>query len=1464
MSQAGLIYNACNNIIRNGNMNELDLSVIASTIASTDKLVRQNKQQKEEIDLLREKIASLNDSALQIKTLYEQAEAKAARAKEELATCASKCSQLEEECREAESDKINANLILQERLAENERQHEKTVQRYQSLITDLTHYLSTPGPDPVDSGKKRDLKHLLSVLDALNLPADVKAFFQQAPLYRSKRRKERTKSAVLQDQGCQTLEVELRNHPPLPAKPTVRDCGTDAMPEAVVQQPAPPPPPPKTFCDKATMPSMSTITRATCTSAFIKRVDVGVNFPEELPKSVQDILRECARHPPMLLSPITGSVPLYASACTQTDQPVPEKPELVTSSTMTNLKNIRKRINYRKVEQQQQQQQTASMAEQLVGKIKREDVAAAAASSASYAFVESHDTFGSTSMRSSFTIIWRLLGELVFALVSNSRRFDSQCCSMLNQQITNIREMLEADGRRESELMSTFFSNVRATVEAATGYGVKERGTTPPVVQTKRGPASVPDECDDAMMDVEKEIETVCAAPATKEISNSGDEAGAAQLEPDSFSPGWQIIASNVSSGSKDVALAQSEDTNGTETVSKADGNETEQTGTISPVKLSASAPVEQPSTVLDAPVDRIEQQLQMMEEADQELPTRVETNHQAIETVATVANVPKPLTSAPDERCPPPAAAVPCSSTPPPVPCVSSCYPPVSATATFVSPIKVKETNQLVKDQFKTPTQPPIGKRKLRAHRRTPDEPPQLPHASKRMRFDGQSNGGFLSEAERPTSPTIECSHEWDDWDEKFSSIMAHINGPLKASADIRPLSPINDPWAEEETPGTADSSATEPPTDGTVCEESAPSQMDETKLAEASKSEDNSPEHSLPLERRLSGADSIGEQESPVLPPGVESVVENRAPSDKDECPAEQSATVLPTALEDGEIGEELNQSFSSMGELVIDIDPVPNDGKESTTEWDSPMSPPAHETGCLSVVAPSSPTRPIACPTDSPLSPPLASDRGTSATVVPPPQRIPLFHVALHSHLRQQVQDRKEPIFTFIELHKAKGGQESTHQRHTGRFNAQDKQKLQQLSDILTRYLQCPDWTEQVVNETITAVLNCTQDVHLMSAALLELVVSCGDIMVNVLCSPPAPPLPLVQQKLILIVRHLGYGLEALEQVLLRDLDRRMFQLKGDPLPLTGLIALTFLYIGLEDSKPSETPWKREYSVRLYMFKCLYYFGYKGLPLVYYLLRAFPFALPKKGSAHYDNSDAMIATLRTILMNVNYAENIPGSPESALFRKRELLWLLRNTYGYQQGSPTYDELVVNLVEKIRANKLRNVAHALILVAKRNGFDWARLHIIQKRIYPLLNDYLKQFELLRATGAGSSMVGARDTATGGGVGGDRTLDERIVACIFTIASIMKTQPSNEDASRVMQIFTTIVQLAEGNRAIQEEAIAGLIKFSRFGFVDIFQRLSSWNPDYPISDRIKLMLTTMVHRKPPHFWKQLLQNRIV
>uniref|UniRef100_A0A182QLZ2 Small RNA 2'-O-methyltransferase n=1 Tax=Anopheles farauti TaxID=69004 RepID=A0A182QLZ2_9DIPT len=1511
MSGEDFIFSA----IADDNMNAFDLNVIASTLASTDKLVRQNKQQKEENDRLREKISSLRESALQIKTLYETELAKASRAEAQLASYVSQCKELEERCLAADSDKINADLILTEQLAEKERQHEEKESRYQTFITDLIRYFSL-ADDATESIKRRELKHHLPTVDTLGLPDEVKSFLLHAPSHRSRRKKRGSPSVW--DRECQTNPVRWcdgssNTDLPYPVRPDVRHCGTDALTVGDIPSEQQPPPVSKSFCDKGTMHTTSTITRATCTSVFIKRVDVGVNFPEVTHKSVDEILRECVPLPPLLLSPITEIVPLCCSIGTQTDPPVvvvdgivPEKPATVTCGTITNLKNIRNRIDYRMPTgdggMAAFQQQYTSVAAQLFSKVKKED------QPAGFGF-EADDAFG--SMHPHLSAIWKLLGESIFILMSSGRRFDNQCYNMLNEQLTTIRDMIDADGRRESEQMSNMISNVRATVVAAAGYG-KDRGTaaafgvaTAPI---SRSECSASEE-DCGVLIVEKDSgendkqsttgQTV--ASQTKEmISDSTERILSA---PELISSGMQTVPSETES--ETILDAQSIETNGTETVP--------QTGSIEAEQISP--PTQPSSNVQDDEVDRIEQQLQMMEEGHIE-ETGSETPANVLSSTATELTA----ANADFTLSPEPSASLPAQQSPPrepPRPSLSPTAPGelnrYSTTATFVSPIKVKETNQLVQDQFKTPTQPPIGKRKLRLRRSGESKPSQLlvpPPSLKRLRLSEEEEEE--SGTSGRTSPTTEFLLE-DDWDEKFSTMRAAMLGTRWDDDQCSPLSPIADHIEEDEEEEDAhrmvvgDGEVPEQPSDarervttvvvekekeqtispeldaatgideekseGQQCEidrieitkkqdETTPDSAVETSLPVESIEAPMAPivlEVSLPRERRLSTEPvAVTPEERVTNSPVNTDVPTTKEPNEEDDVQEKEAPLAISESLEDGEITEEdISMLDAPSIELeAIATEPECVDNVESVV-WDSPLSPPAHEMGLsITVEQPSTDSDPLP---DSPLSPPLPCDRAPMVRSEPP--RIPLYHRALHQHLQQQAHDRTEPIFHCIARYSFKRMQETGQKYPNWAASATTEQQpiVQKLTETLSGYLNHPDWTETIVNETLAAILNCTQDVRLISRAVLELVIASGDITFSVLCSPPAPPIPLTQQKLVLIVRHLAYGLATLDEILLHELDRRMFQLKQqgpEPLSLTALIALTFLYIGLEDSKPSECPWKRQYSVRLYMFKCMYYFGFKCLPLVYYVLRAFPYALPKKGSPHYDNADAMIATLRTILMNVNYGETGVGSPEVGLYRKRELLWLLRNTYGYQPGSPTYDELIVNLVEKIRANKLRNVAYALILVAKRNGYEWARLHIIQRRIYPLLNDYLKQFELMRATAACGSGT-ATSTAT-------TDLDDRIVACIFTIASIMKTQPSHEDASRVMQIFTTIVQLAEGNRAIQEEAIAGLIKFSRFGYVDVFQRLASWCPDYPISDRIRLMLKTMICRKPPRYWRQLIDNRVI
>lgn len=391
------------------------------------------------------------------------------------------------------------------------------------------------------------------------------------------------------------------------------------------------------------------------------------------------------------------------------------------------------------------------------------------------------------------------------------------------------------------------------------------------------------------------------------------------------------------------------------------------------------------------------------------------------------------------------------------------------------------------------------------------------------------------------------------------------------------------------------------------------------------------------------------------------------------------------------------------------------------------------------------------------------------------------------------------------------------------------------VRRIVTLVQKYVAA-EWTAENLQRGCTEILAVTDNTKLISWAVMECAVTYQDFVLDVQCSPPAPPLPKSVQQLVLLVKTLNETLFTLDKVLLHELDRRVFTLKAgaDKVMLESIMAMTYLYIGISDSS-------RLYgcTARFYIYKCLYYFTFKGLPLIYLVLKAFPHALPKKGSSYYDNSDAMVSTLRTVLMNINFMER-SNAPDAHLYKKNELMKLFRFFYGYEPGKPTYDELITNLVEKIKANKLKNVDYCLILVAKRKGYEWSKDAIVQKHLYPLLNDYLKQLD--------------RDPA----------LDDRICCLIFTISAILKTQPNFQDVSRFMQMFGNIVQLADGNQRIQEAAVAGLVRFTRFGFADIYEWLCRWCPSYEVSGRTKLMLATFVHRKEVRFWQQLNQREIV
>lgn len=453
MSAEEFIYS----VIDADNVEQLDVNVIATTLANTDLLIRQIKAQQAENGSLKEKISSLRTSAIQIKKLYEAEVDKNRRTMSREEDYIRQLKELEMRASAAENARVNAELLEKEAVAELERKLEEKRMKYDALAMDMVKNYALLVENsllPSDQQVKfRDLKsHVQNMIHSgSEVPEDVVSCLARKRLSKKKRKPD----VELHDQS--TMTVFLTNsigvntttiQPVLQTSSTSTQNLVTYEPSTLV---------PKKTVDKGTMYSSSTVTRSTCTSAFIKRVDVGVNYPEVTPRHVSDILRECVIELPSLLSPILDEIPVQnKSVQTQTNpSDSTEQQQRVTCGTITNLCNIRRKLDFVRKSVNQS-------ANQLLTNIKKEEIISPVSSIPNLpaAFHQNEDA---GIINPQLTHIWRLLGDTMFRLLGNNRILDSQCYKTINERLAMMNDMVDPGMTPNSEMMSEVFAAAAAS-----------------------------------------------------------------------------------------------------------------------------------------------------------------------------------------------------------------------------------------------------------------------------------------------------------------------------------------------------------------------------------------------------------------------------------------------------------------------------------------------------------------------------------------------------------------------------------------------------------------------------------------------------------------------------------------------------------------------------------------------------------------------------------------------------------------------------------------------------------------------------------------------------------------------------------------------------------------------------------------------------------------------------------------
>lgn len=426
---------------------------------------------------------------------------------------------------------------------------------------------------------------------------------------------------------------------------------------------------------------------------------------------------------------------------------------------------------------------------------------------------------------------------------------------------------------------------------------------------------------------------------------------------------------------------------------------------------------------------------------------------------------------------------------------------------------------------------------------------------------------------------------------------------------------------------------------------------------------------------------------------------------------------------------------------------------------------------------------------------------------------PQSPPHFNPASDFEPRRIHQTRITPVEnrTFLEILR----------NEVMNTNPQTKKKhkvvdLQFRKDLLVSYINSPcsrKQLEDTLRETSDVLENNPRAIFITIIEILKKTDECLDYNGQYSNSPR---LPNTVKKILLYLQ--GTGEKTLHSIL-KFLEEFLFSTESHKHDILICMNLTHLLIGLLDLN-CKTDHKNK--ARLYVAKCFYFYTDFAYPMVHQLILAFPGILPSNGDTTYDRSDALINTIQCILMNTYY-----GNSGKQHLRMMKLFNLLTYRYKYQPMKPSKQDLIQNLISKIKAGKTKNVSLCFAIFCRRNEPNWNKNWIVEPCLLPLLTEYYKALHNTDAN------------------------DKKISCLLETISLLIKPINITSDISNYLNIFSQFVGASVYRKTIQDAALLAILRLSRFGYMNCYNVIKHFNPSGMNLERTtKAALKTFLYTK--------------
>ncbi|BFG04729.1 little elongation complex subunit 1 [Drosophila madeirensis] len=362
---------------------------------------------------------------------------------------------------------------------------------------------------------------------------------------------------------------------------------------------------------------------------------------------------------------------------------------------------------------------------------------------------------------------------------------------------------------------------------------------------------------------------------------------------------------------------------------------------------------------------------------------------------------------------------------------------------------------------------------------------------------------------------------------------------------------------------------------------------------------------------------------------------------------------------------------------------------------------------------------------------------------------------------------------------------------------------------LMDTMQLDSTCSDFSKEVIKVTRDVAVIVT----MMIRAFCQLTYDWKE---------PQPNDPL--DRLLSALRYFelfrGQGQPSYTQSFLCALERRLFRLTKERVQLDWALTCVKLYLQVVRLQLSHSnPETYENPSRLLLAKILYHYNPDVPQLAYEVLTCHPTVLPHREEREYNNSDPLITVIKHLLMSRQYDVTEPNGYGRLLLSK------LRFEYHFQPFEPTSEQVLENLVNKLKVGHLEQLSYAFALFCRRSTRMDVLNNVLGQHLVPLASSYCD--------------LSVHSDA----------YDVRLAGILQCISVVVKPLPMETDISGFMGLFKRLL-VAVPRPAVQEAAVQAILRLQRFGFKHALDALQSYRPSYQLAPLTRAMLRSFVQRR--------------